>query len=168
MKIEELADREAGLYLRVLELYKKPRTDDSELQEIFSQYRLIHQQYADLALSDDEALKRGLFIQWYALTEPNYLTGIGELDRQAEIKIINTLDKKLQQASIDNELKWMLDYYMDWEWVFEQFEAFSFLEEAMLNRDDKLPESINREVMKQRGQMGNYWNSLTCFKNNDK
>jgi hypothetical protein len=169
MKIKELANKEEELCSKVEDLYHHPQTEGNNkaLLEIFNQYRLIHQQYADLAEQDDEALKRGIFIQWYAMTEPDYLTGIGELNRQAKIDILNLINKKLQKGTIDDEFKWMLDYYLDWEWVFEPFKDYPYLEKAMINRNYNLPESINRQAMKQRGQMGKYWNSLNCFTKNE-
>ncbi|MDQ3534286.1 MAG: hypothetical protein M3421_01505 [Bacteroidota bacterium] len=72
---------------------------------------------------DIEALKRGLFIQWYALAEPNYLTGIADVDEQAESKIIHLLSEVIINGNVDEELCWMLDYYPAWDWIFEGMKA---------------------------------------------
>jgi hypothetical protein len=42
------------------------------------------------------------------------------------------------------------------------------LEIAALIREAKLPERIDREMMKKRGQMGLYWNSRTVWKKKNK
>lgn len=34
---------------------------------VFVAYKQVHSLYADLAKNDNEALKRGLFLQWYGL-----------------------------------------------------------------------------------------------------
>jgi hypothetical protein len=81
-------------------------------------------------------LKRGLFIQWYACTEPNYLTGIEQLDEEAEKNIINIVEEKIQNNSLDSELKWMLNYYADWDYVFDRFKNREGLAELIANRTD--------------------------------
>lgn len=169
MKIEELADKENELYKEVIKLYRQPQTKENlaQLQEIFMAYRQVHQQYADMVDKDLEALKRGLFIQWYALTEPNYLTGIGELDEKSERKIIGILNEKIEKHELDDELQWMLDYYTIWDYVFDRFKGYPAIESALKNKKHDLPETIDRESMKQRGQMGHYWNSRITLKNKE-
>jgi hypothetical protein len=166
MNIDELAEKEKELYQRVCILYQQPKTVEYEtsLLEIYKAYRLIHQQYAALADKDEEALKRGLFIQWYAVTEPNYLTGIEQLDQQAELAIIKALDERLEKGLVDLELQWMLDYYASWDNVFEQFKEYEALNRVInTSRKYSLPHTIDRAAMEKRGQMGEYWNSLTIF-----
>ena len=86
MTLQELAYKEDNLYDKVIDLYHQSQTDQTnkQLQEIFREYKKIHQAYAELSNHDLEAFKRGLFIQWYALTEPNYVTGISDLDENTE------------------------------------------------------------------------------------
>ena len=65
----------------------------------------------------------------------------------------------------DYELEWMLDYYSNWDFVFERFDEFKYLQGRMTRADKvDLPEKIERNEMSKRGQMGYYWNSLTRFK----
>ena len=99
MTLQELAYKEDDLYGKAIDLYHQPQNDETnkQLQESFLEYKKIHQAYAELSNSDLEALKRGLFIQWYALTEPGYLTGIGDLDENAENQIIQAL-KQIQKG----------------------------------------------------------------------
>ena len=43
---------------------------------VFDEYINIHKIYVDNCLTDVEALKRAMFIQWYSCSEPSALTGI--------------------------------------------------------------------------------------------
>ena len=90
------------------------------------------------------------------------------MDDQAQIKIISTLESKIQSESIDNELNWMLNYYATWDFVFARFEKFEGLKNFIQNRTDKyFPSKIDRQSMNRRGQMGQYWNSLTTFQDGE-
>lgn len=166
MSIDELAKREQNLYSRVeaLEGTIEEKSDKVVDFGIPKNYREIHHDYSRLAKSDLEALKRGLFLIWYSMSEPIWLTGIGELDKESEERIVKILDKRLKRGIIDYELDWMLGYYSDWDYVFERFKDFENFSNK-LNSESKteLPKEIDREQMKQRGQMGIYWNSLTIF-----
>ncbi len=171
MTTEQLANTETELYSTVLDLYEKGQREEltEELKTVFAAYRQVHKHYSDLAKEDDEALKRGLFIQWYAITEPGYLTGILELDEEAEQNIIDLVEEKIQNNSLDTELKWMLNYYATWDYVFDRFKNRKGLAELIANRTDGLPLGlvIDKVAMKQRGQMGTYWNSLNHFTNTE-
>lgn len=169
MTVEQLAKTETELYAIVLNLYKREQTEEhnEKLRIVFASYRQIHKQYSDLAKEQDEALKRGLFIQWYATTEPSYLTGIEQLDEEAENNIIDIVEDKIQSNSLDSELKWMLDYYATWDYVFDRFKNRKGLAELIANSKDGLPIGlvIDKDAMIKRGQMGTYWNSLNHFTN---
>lgn len=164
MTIEQLANTETELYSKVVELYDKGNREErsEQLKKVFAAYRQVHKNYADLAKENDEALKRGLFIQWYAVTEPNYLTGIEVLDEEAEENIIKLIEVRIQNDSLDTELKWMLNYYATWEFVFDKYKNIKGLENLIEKRTDELPLGlvINKVAMNSRGQMGTYWNSL--------
>lgn len=166
MNLEELAQTEQELYSIVMDLcdQKQTKENDDKLDEVFISYKQVHKQYAALTQNELEALKRGLFIQWYALTEPNYLTGIGDIDEQAEHKIINLLDEKIGRNTLDSELTWMLNHYATWDYVFERFQSFSNLKAFLINAKPSFPDKIDRNGMEKRGQMGKYWNSLNVFK----
>ena len=162
MKIAELTLMENELYDKVIELYHHPQSQDTEkqLQDIFSAYRDIHKKYSELATDDIESLKRGLFIQWYALSEPNYLTGIGDLDEQAEIKIIQLLNERILNNNLDDELDWMLNYYLNWDWIFDRFKDYKGLEKIKGQQKEPIPNLMDNNLMRNRGQMGIYWNSI--------
>lgn len=165
MTIEKLANTETELYLIVLDLYKIEQTDElnKKIKTVFASYRQVHKHYSDLAKENDEALKRGLFIQWYDCVEPNCITGIDELDEESEENIIDLVEEKIQSNSLDAELKWMVNYYATWDFVFDKFKNRKGLGELNSHSTDGFPLGlvIDRKKMKQRGQMGTYWNSLT-------
>lgn len=169
MTTEQLANIETELHSTVLQLYKKEQTEElnEKLKTVFATYRQVHNNYSDLAKGNDEALKRGLFIQWYAITEPKYLTGIEALNEVAEENIIDLIEEKIQNKSLDTELKWMLNYYATWDYVFDRFKNRKGLADLIENRSDGLLEGlvIDKEAMNKRGQMGAYWNSLNLFTN---
>jgi hypothetical protein len=159
MTLTDLASREKELYSCAIEIYDKranSRNPSLTLDEIHSNYKNVHYQYSKMADKSMEALKRGLFIQWYALTEPNYLTGISELDNKAEKKIMTVLKNLIEQNKADNELLWMLNYYLSWDWVFDRFkEIIEFKKVDEENRT--LPTKLETQG---RGQMGFYWHSI--------
>lgn len=162
----DLERRENELCLIVIGVHGTMEHKSEQLKDkgVFDAYRQIHSAYADKAGKDIESLKRGLFIQWYAMTEPSCFTGIDQLDYEAEKKIIQQLDKLIISDKLDNELKWMLKYYSAWDCVFERFKEYKGLQDWIHNdTGTDLPDTIDRNDMTRRGQMGKYWNSLTRF-----
>ncbi|RYX87793.1 hypothetical protein EON73_00545 [bacterium] len=166
MTLQELAHKEDVLHSKTIDLYHKLQTTEIEeqLKAVFIEYKEVHRIYADFSAREIEALKRGLFIQWYSLIEPNYLTGISDLDEGAENKVIQNLNELISTYKTDNELNWMLNYYSNWDWVFKRHKSFQNFDTNIVNeQNNHLPEKIDKEEMKLRGQMGKYWNSLTKF-----
>lgn len=167
MNIDELTIKEKELFSIVKQLDGtiEEKSDKVVYLGITKKYCEIHQEYSRLANSDLEALKRGLFLMWYAIAEPAWLTGIGVLNSEAEERLIKILDGRLKRCNTDYELDWMLDYYSDWNFVFERFSSFqNFQSRLKSNSKIQLPNSIDREEMEHRGLMGKYWNSLSKFK----
>jgi hypothetical protein len=171
MTIEQLAKIEMELYSTVLDLLKKEQTveNNKNLEVVYASYKLVHRKYSDLAKEQVEALKRGLFIQWIVQTEPSFLTGIGDIEKEAEKNIIDLVNEKIQNNTLDNELTWMLNYYANWDFVFESYKDRLGLAEFVENSTDGFPQElvIDKTNMKQRGQMGIYWNSLDYFNNKE-
>ncbi|WP_190811439.1 hypothetical protein [Flagellimonas sp. S3867] len=166
MNIDELAIKEQHLYSSVIELEGtiEEKSDKVVYFGISKEYREIHQEYSRLAKSDLEALKRGLFLTWYSIAEPTWLTGITDLHEESEERIIKVLDRRLKRDITDYELDWMLDYYSGWDYVFERFTDFKNFQNRLKSKSkNELPNEIDRMKMEQRGQMGVYWNSLTRF-----
>jgi hypothetical protein len=166
MNIDELDIKEQNIYSSVIELDGtiEEKSDKVVYFGITKEYREVHQEFSRLAKSDLEALKRGLFLMWYSMAEPTWLTGIEELDEESEKRMVNILDRRLKRGITDYELDWMLDYYSGWDYVFERFSEFkSFQNRLKSKTKTELPDKINKEAMEKRGQMGIYWNSLTIF-----
>lgn len=166
MTLQELANIEEDLISKVKEYYhlSEGTLFRKKLSEVFIEYKKVHQAYADMASNNIEALKRALFIQWYALSEPSYLTGISDLDEEIENKILDDLNSFIDSDRTDYELTWMLNYYARWYDVFERLSSFKGFDTKIVNeKNDNLPDTIDREAMKSRGQMGRYWNSLTIY-----
>lgn len=167
MNIEELANQELELLSQTLELVGtiEEKNDKVVYFGIGTIYQKIHEEYSRLAKSELEALKRGLFIMWYALTGPSCYTGIVILNSEAENRILKILDRRLNRDIIDYELEWMLDYYSNWDFVFDRFSEYKHLQDRLRRKDKiELPNQIDRNEMSKRGQMGRYWNSLNRFK----
>ncbi|WP_149867197.1 hypothetical protein [Solirubrum puertoriconensis] len=136
-----------------------------EQRGIFDHYRAIHQAYAQLssAQTDQEALKRALFIQWYSLAEPSCFTGIGLLDAEAELLVLTQLDALLQTGTADAELVTMLQYYAYWDYAFNRAEfqhlvtLQTCIREYMGANVCPTAPPLRIHDMPNRGQMGFYW-----------
>src|SRR5215212_8689524 len=101
MTLQNLAFQEDLLHDKVIEINNQPTTENTKelLANIFLDYKNIHQLYADLASQDIEALKRGLFIQWCVASEPNYLTGIDNVNENAADKIFQVVNELLNSKT---------------------------------------------------------------------
>jgi hypothetical protein len=163
MTNKELAEKENYLHSIVIDIYYNGENTKSKeiLEDVFVYYNKIFTEYVNLANTDDEALKRSLFIQWYSISEPNYLTGIPELDTETEIRLCEILENKIKNNLLDSELKWMLNYYAIWDYIYERFEKFIEINKFIKNRNEEHLPKINKKEMENRGQMGEYWNSLS-------
>lgn len=130
---------------------------------IATAFREIHERYVEL-LTDParatEALKRALFLQWYAEQEPPSATGIWDLDEEARDAVILELDRRVRSGEIDPELRDMLArYYREAPWYFDGQEEGQDLKPYL--RDvggpgDGGPSAAVR-ADEGRGLMGEYW-----------
>ncbi|MCG2432210.1 hypothetical protein [Aequorivita xiaoshiensis] len=161
MTLIELANKEIDLYTNVINIYEGKISSNNQkltLEEIQVEYKKVHNEYSKLSDKNIEALKRGIFIQWYALTEPHYLTGINELDEKTERKIITDLKTLIDRNQTDEELMWMLNYYMSWDFVFDRFKDIVELKKKVRVKNGERPKIKTDK----RGQMGIYWKSITA------
>ena len=168
MKIlEELAQRESGLIsiTEALQGTIESKTIEIDSLETGKLYRAIFKEYAELSFSNIEALKRGLFLIWYCNLEPEFITGMDYFDIEDKELIINSLEYYFISKTIDLELEWMFSYYTNWSFLFTEFNTFALFQLKVAEYENKieLPAFIDREGMNSRGNMGNYWNSLTRF-----
>ena len=163
MSIDELGSKELELYnaIQQLEGTIEDKIDQLANSGITDKYRQIHSEYSRIAKKDGEALKRALFIMWYALTEPTWLTGIGELDFDAEERITKLLNRRLAKNISDYELDWMLEYYSGFGFAFERFTNYEyFYKRTSMKTGIEFPDSLDEQTMATRGQMGIYFLSL--------
>ncbi|WP_149243460.1 hypothetical protein [Dyadobacter sp. 32] len=165
MTVKELGQKELELYSSVISITgtMEEKTEQIIILGYSEQYRKIHSEYAKLNKSDLEALKRGLFLIWYSRTEPSCYTGIADLVPEAEHAIIKTLDRRINMNVTDYELDWMLSYYSNIEFSFEQFRDYKSFYRKLTTEKTEMPNSIDKEEMKTRGQMGIYWSSLNRY-----
>ncbi|WP_128544511.1 hypothetical protein [Larkinella soli] len=164
MTLDELSKKERELLLQIdgTKGSIEEKADQLKAKGIFDAYKQVHDGYADLAKENNEALKRGLFLQWYALVEPSFLTGINDIDSQAEKEIIRVLDDQIGENEVDAELYSMVSYYADWENVFDRFNGYSNLTQLLKNRldYDSIILQLKQSDLTSRGQMGIYWQSV--------
>ena len=166
MTLEELATREMKLSNVIISLEGTIEQKQAKIVElrVCDTYRKIFKEYSERSKSDIEALKRGLFLIWYHHVEPMFLTGIDYLDAEEETKIISSLEMYFIRKQPDYELEWMFSYYSSWHYLFK-YTDFPLFNDKLLDYESKslIPSIIDREAMKKRGQMGEYWISLNKF-----
>ncbi len=127
-------------------------------------WREVHSTYAEQA-EVDEALKRALFIQWYAHAEARYVTGIGELDQVAEERVVSLVAERLRRADpdlLEAELRHMVAWYRHW---FEP--PLSAIPDPAAPPTPEDPPCRMIESTTGRGSMGQYWARLCGEWNRD-
>jgi hypothetical protein len=161
MSIEELSVRELNLNLIVTSMKGTIEEKEAQIMELKlpEEFKKIHQEYTKLSIENTEALKRALFLHWFSISEPFFLTGMNELDSIAKLEIIKIIDHLVANDKIDSELNWMLCYYREWDFIFEEYKNYKDFYRALMNSNSSIPKIKNRE-MSNRGIMGVYWNSL--------
>lgn len=162
MIIDELTKIETELYLKVCSLNGAIEEIHEQITKlgILNENKTIHQKYAELSSDNIDELKRGLFINWFAVSEPTFLIGIDELDENAQENIIKEINERIKNQTADFELNWMLNYYKNWNYSFAKFAKYEFFyAKIMSNEEIELPK-IDKQKMANRGQMGIYCNSL--------
>lgn len=130
--------------------------------EMTKKYGAIHEDYTNI--NNTEALKRAIFIQWYAAVEPAHLTGIGVLHRANELETMRRFAVLQASQGIDTEFARMMQHYDAVAgWYFNAFKTGidPHLISTMLTEDQETFE------YRSRGQMGLYWSSLSSENKGD-
>ena len=163
MSIQQLANIEFDLYSHVISIGGSMESKEKTIANmgIFEEYKRVHKEYAILSENNLEAAKRGLFLQWYSLSEPSCYTGINDLDEKSKEKVIDVINKIIIENKNDTELDWMINYYAGWDYLFESYKIYTAFWCKIENADYKKIPDFNKEDMAKRGQMGIYWNSLS-------
>lgn len=162
MTSEELAASEENLYEKVTSVTGDMDAQFFRLKEmaVFDQYDKIHKEYASRSVSDLEALKRALFLQWYAIIEPSCFMGVHNLSQDAQQKVVAELSKLIESEAVDIELRQMLVWYK----TNADFYVNPYLKEfpALKKYLSMLEIAIVPAALENggRGLMGRYWSSL--------
>jgi hypothetical protein len=166
--IENLTARERGLMAQVHSVQGTMQEKEKQLAQlgVFAEYCSIHRDYVAClsdALSGMEALKRALFIQWIALTEPSCFTGIRglDLDWDSQKRVLEVLDAVLRDDRADSELTMMLDWYIRIaDWYFEKLNGYPAISRFVGQPLETPLPTPRRTQFEDRGAMGEYWRSL--------
>lgn len=174
-KLDKLANKEEKILLK-LEFVDGTIAEQITAikeQKLFKKYQKIHKKYLQIAQSSkeveeaQEALKRGLFINWVAFVEPDFITGIGELADEVAVEFYSILEDKIADQTIDDELVWMLFYYAaksDWVLLYYAERRFPNITRFVARTDALivpiLLEKLGGLDFEGRGQMGRYWEDI--------
>ncbi len=174
--LDELAHKEEKLIALIdnFKGYLEEKDAFNQKSGIYSQFAQIFLEYAHLALNGNiEALKRAIFYIWYQQAEPYELSGIKNIDNEAAVKIVSMLESMMLKNALDAELKWMLNWYTTDSWIFESFLKSTIFEDFK-RQDHFNTENCDYEQFteiaktenskynyKNRGQLGNYWLSVS-------
>lgn len=137
-----------------------------ERSGLFGEYPAIVSAYVELFADPEsaaEALKRAVFLVWRAAMAPAATTGIATLPEGTARTVIEELDARVRRDAVDEELAWMLGWYVaGGRFVLELYGAtarlLAFAESTP--PDAWRSRSITHDTMRQRGQMGHYWTTL--------
>ncbi|MDQ3031575.1 MAG: hypothetical protein M3Y87_04100 [Myxococcota bacterium] len=128
---------------------------------VFRDYARVHAEYAELASRGDaEALKRAVFLQWFAQSEPACFTGLWELAPAAERRVLELLDRLAAADAMDSELRWMLPYYHAiTDFAFDGRDGLPSLDRWLReNASAEFPGARTDDAaLAGRGQLSAYW-----------
>jgi hypothetical protein len=166
MSIEEITIEENDL-LNLVHQYKGDMDltfERMQKDEIFKKYSDIHSKYVELATKEEniEALKRAIFIQWYALSEPSSFTGIRDLSEDNKKRALRFLEMIIIENKIDTEFNSMLFHYKEVNNIaFTQFNNYQILKNYLNNISEyNHLENLAKFSFNKRGQLGSYWQSI--------
>jgi hypothetical protein len=168
LTIEELEIIEQLQIKKIHDLYTESPIIPQHYDRIYDEYEKIHRKYVDFAIhnSDIEALKRAIFIQWYLVAEPDYLSGIQHLDESAELLALDELQRLASINKLDKEFIWMLRCYYEITMFFIPPEScYANLANYLENLPPWDPDYGKKYDFNNRGLMGNYWLSLLHIRN---
>jgi hypothetical protein len=142
------------------------RDQQLERSGLYGEYPAILNAYIDLfnePSSSLEALKRALFIVWYAAVEVPTISGIAELPDRSVRTVIEELGARLRSGDADEELHWMLAWYhAHGAHLFEMYVAEPSVERAAREAgpDSWRHARPTQASLRERGQLGDYWRAM--------
>lgn len=118
-------------------------------KELASKYNDLFELYCS---NDDlESVKRSLFLQWYAVSEPQELTGMPDFNENIQRSNLKRIGEIVKNNIYDDEIIVMLKHYYEiTEWYFGELGT-------TLKR---INENKSSNSYKNRGIMGVYWESI--------
>ena len=127
---------------------------------IYDAWEWLFAEYVAVARQGDlEAIKRALFLAWYALAEPGELSGIGRLDPDLKMDVFATVNNLAAHDQLDDELEWMLPwYYLIAEYYLPR--GFPAMEDVSKTDPHQYKDGCLEFSFDNRGQMGKYWKSI--------
>ncbi len=164
--IDQLTTAEVRLLNRVDAVtgLMEEKTESLRGSGVFAEYRDLHKRYVELINHPTcglESLKRALFIQWYAVSEPACFSGIYDVDSEAETKVFRRMDEMIEKGQLDSELCYMLFWYYEVsDWYFDSRTDIPNLTKWLATSHHK-PPCFRTADFNGRGQMTRYWQSLT-------
>jgi len=110
-----------------------------------------------------EALKRAVFIAWYAGVAPRCLTGIGDLSDASVTETFARLDDATRRDETDAELRAMVAHY--YEACAAPFDLYGGADAAERSGPASDVEALlasSEARFAGRGQMGEYWTAMVA------
>ena len=172
MSLDQLAAREHWCgaeiaRIRAINPYLvMPQDRTAAYDPVMEGWREIHAAYLQIAgtlgVDAREALKRALFIQWYEVAEPFFLTGILDLDKTSRTRVLGHAEKLLTDHG-DVELSEMVAWYgAIADRAFEPSSTGPLLRQYCARGADLLwlTSDAQRRTYPARGLMGEYFLSL--------
>ncbi len=132
---------------------------------MYAEYPAIIRGYLEREGGDEaealEALKRLVFLVWYAFTVPSTESGISELAESLARDVFNWLERWIPERG-DEELRMMLAWYRDTNGIpFDFFGPVRGLDQWISDvSSDDASRGLARSTFKGRGQLGVYWSSV--------
>jgi hypothetical protein len=139
-----------------------------ERSGLYGEYPVIVRAYVELFGDPEsalEALKRAVFLVWRGAMAAPGETGIADLPEGVARAVIEELDVRLRRGTADDELAWMLAWYLgEGADVFELFGATPRVMDVAvaIPRDAWRGADIRPAMMARRGQMGRYFTALAA------
>ncbi len=147
-RLYELARRETELRTSI--------SDPTELPSVEEEYCHVHAAYVWFATAacDLEALKRSFFLEWYSMTEPPDLCGLGRIQKNP--LVLAAVEQRLASGNLDQEFLGMLQHYL----TVLDFGLTSLIPTLQSQQAWDPAFAVERSPWGDRGQMGWYWDSL--------
>jgi hypothetical protein len=134
---------------------------------LYAEYPAIFGAYVELVrLAADEAvaleaLKRVVFLAWWAFSVPSIDSGIAELPESSVREVMQLLESAISGGRTDDELQAMLAWYHSrFGYVFEHFGPVRELETFVAETpEDEARARVLAGPFAGRGQLGVYWSA---------